>query len=548
MTNVEELLQYLDKSKVVVTTLDETPETVIQTFKPTTHQQDKLNELKEWYYSDSLFIVLDGAAGTGKTSIIDCFISNVVGGRKKIVLIAPTHKALNVVRPKINSNCEFITNASAIGMRPDDNLEKYDPTKTEFIIKANRAIEEYDIAINDEGSMIPAVVIEALEQSAIKEKIKILYIADEVQLPAVGEYISAVFKYPRITLTEIIRQKNTHPLTYLLAVMRENILDLIYDRVTINNVKYEWINILNQNSKVINEFEEGYCCISYDNIENYIHIFEEDKFTSKYLTFANKDVLKTNRIIRNRLYPNSTKFVEIGELFMAYSTISDDKLRYKLTNSIDYLITDIAESSLFFKNVIVENKKYNFKTEILQYDEKGDIEIKGYKATIQSEENNRIITQTIFIPNKDSYNTIGKEHVKYHNDNNIGVRWQMKPFYGSYKEFRSKLTLITDIFKDSIEFKHYDNTGSLLKIISKDLDRAYSITKHKSQGSTYKNTIVNIKETLDYLKLSIDPNVFYKRYGRAITDIDIKNEITFHLRLIYVALSRVTKISYIIIK
>jgi len=564
MNNIEYLLKY------ITTTTVETEEVVdtisIPLFKPTTHQLEKLQQLALWFESDNLFIVLNGAAGTGKTSIINFFIDNLTNynqileinktiSSSSICVAAPTHKALGVIRNKIDRNVDFNTVASLVGLRPDTSLELFDPTNVEFTTSATEVMAQYDIIIIDEASMINSKVLDTIYKISNKNNIKILFVGDDIQLPPVGEYLSGVFNNTTITLTEIIRQKDTNPIVYLLAILRNDIINAINSEDT--NLNYNFIAALQQQLENVNDKKEGYKCIKYEDILSYLNIFDEDTVNVKYITYTNKDVYNNNRIIRNYLYPNSKSFIERNELFMAYNTITDSELHTSLINSVDYKILDVEQTSIFFNYVEFKVKSYNarygdYKSNRLvyckpeQFKVENGVEFNGYKVLIQNTITEA--TQTIFVPDKSEYNKIAQEHFAYFNDNNKGFKhFQLKKIYGTYIQFRSKFTLITPIYICNGQYIHYDTTGAV-EIIKKDLDRGYAITAHKSQGSTYSSSIVNIKEILAALKTAINPDIYYARNNKPISKELIKNEIIFHLKLIYVALSRVTKISYIIIK
>jgi replication-associated recombination protein RarA len=64
------------------------------------HQFLKNDKLKE--------IILIGYAGTGKTTMITKFLNDIISNNiiNKIVIAAPTHKAVNIVKSKLFDNFE----------------------------------------------------------------------------------------------------------------------------------------------------------------------------------------------------------------------------------------------------------------------------------------------------------------------------------------------------------------------------------------------------------------------------------------------------------
>lgn len=58
-------------------------------------QQQAIDKLSDWYFSNELECTLEGYAGTGKTYILRYFLDNIVN--KSYTVTAPTHKALRVL-------------------------------------------------------------------------------------------------------------------------------------------------------------------------------------------------------------------------------------------------------------------------------------------------------------------------------------------------------------------------------------------------------------------------------------------------------------------
>jgi ATP-dependent exoDNAse (exonuclease V) alpha subunit len=99
-------------------------------------------------------------------------------------------------------------------------------------------------------------------------------------------------------------------------------------------------------------------------------------------------------------------------------------------------------------------------------------------------------------------------------DDSIG-KVRSRRFKELYK-FKEKVLLLNDI-----------TIGN--EYAAKDLDFYYGSTIHKSQGSTYNNVFINFKD------------IIYDNKGKVYGNLLLRN------KLIYVALSRTTKIANIII-
>ena len=62
-------------------------------------QQQAIDKLSDWYFSNELECTLEGYAGTGKTYILRYFLDNIVN--KSYTVTAPTHKALRVLESQV---------------------------------------------------------------------------------------------------------------------------------------------------------------------------------------------------------------------------------------------------------------------------------------------------------------------------------------------------------------------------------------------------------------------------------------------------------------
>ena len=74
--------------------------------KLTEDQLKIYNNLIKFINSEERELLLIGYAGTGKTTLIAKFINDITKKKlcKKIVIVAPTHKAVNIAKSKLFSN------------------------------------------------------------------------------------------------------------------------------------------------------------------------------------------------------------------------------------------------------------------------------------------------------------------------------------------------------------------------------------------------------------------------------------------------------------
>ena len=62
------------------------------------------------------------------------------------------------------------------------------------------------------------------------------------------------------------------------------------------------------------------------------------------IAWKNETVMMANKVIRDELFGTKTNIVEVGDILMAYRSISDAKQRYNIIeNSADYRVMEKSE-------------------------------------------------------------------------------------------------------------------------------------------------------------------------------------------------------------
>jgi replication-associated recombination protein RarA len=86
---------------------------------------------------DDYFMTLVGFAGTGKSTITQAIV-NKYKFKKKIVVSAPTHPAKEIIGDITKQNSETIQ--ALLGLRPDVDMDRFNPNKPVFGFKAEQKI------------------------------------------------------------------------------------------------------------------------------------------------------------------------------------------------------------------------------------------------------------------------------------------------------------------------------------------------------------------------------------------------------------------------
>ncbi|OLY90703.1 UvrD-like helicase C-terminal domain-containing protein [Cnuella takakiae] len=168
---------------------------------PTKEQKDALIAMEQFVQEDNTddFLILSGAAGTGKSSISSALIGYLNDRKVKYSIVAPTGRAARILGRKAKTVSSTI---HSLIYSPESDKET---AVVKWTPKPNRSVA-FTIFIVDEASMIPALPPkqkDSLFQSDdsllnhlaafVKDgnkKNKIIFLGDKNQLPPIGESTS----------------------------------------------------------------------------------------------------------------------------------------------------------------------------------------------------------------------------------------------------------------------------------------------------------------------------------------------------------------------
>jgi|WetSurMetagenome_2_1015567.scaffolds.fasta_scaffold67863_4 hypothetical protein len=474
---------------------------IVTHFPYTDEQLNIIEALVDFTYSNRKIILLKGAAGTGKSTVLKAVLEN----RRRhgaVVVTAPTHKAKRVI--------EHITGVKAktvhqlLKLRPNFNLDTFDINNIPFDTSSSgeEYIKNYSLVIIDEAYTINTGLKKLLEERASIFNVQIIYIGDPYQLPPVRESSSPVGNTKdQLELFEIVRQDKDSPLVHLLELAREDVR-----RNSAFAIKF----MLNNHTDIDSE-NRGFAIFdsrNKDNITNFnetvANFFKAKEFLSninyvKYAAFTNDTILSANHMIREGLLKHPENILTKDDLLTAYNTILDEFGNPIITNSEDYIIYSDGAGPVLYE---YEAKEFN---------------IKGYLVRLQNVADRSASPKNLFIVDHSipmnyvrflkTWNTCKQRAIKTRN-------WRRD----YYEKFKDKHLLIKTF---------YDDQGEVL--VGKDLDYGYALTIHKCQGSTYENIFVNAND------------IIYSKFGNFRADTNLRN------RLIYTALSRARKKAFILL-
>ena len=398
--------------------------------------------------NDDYFITLEGFAGTGKTTVINDIIKDLKF-KKKIAVSAPTHKAKEKIGEITKQNAETIQ--SLLGLRPNTDLEGFNPNKLVFEAKAEEKIQNYDVIFIDEASILNKAATRLIEEKALQHKVRIIYIGDRYQLPPVGEKLSKVFLLKHlIKLDTIVRQSDSNPNQKIIELARNDVRDGTDKLIPYLRAIQADMNGL-EGYKLLTK-EQYYPAL----LEKYYDSeYQQNPDLVKTLCWTNKAVFAINQYIRANLI-QSKDLIAVGDILMGYKPMSkelDVPPFYIpiIKNSVDYIVTEV---------------------EIIERGVAGRL-LKGYKVTVKD---GKI---PMFILHRDSYSEFVLEYNTRLDKAKTFRQW--KQFY----EFKDQVACLEPMFDDFGNF-----------VCDKDIDYGYAITVHKSQGSTYKTVGITLTDLL----------------------------------------------------
>ncbi len=162
--------------------------------------------------ADGTPFLLSGYAGTGKTFLSMRFLAQVEAQALCWTVVAPTHKAVAVLRDHLEQ----------VGLRPTwfpSTLHRLlrlklrrqgDLERCEETAQTAAALEHLGLVLVDEASMVDGPLLAILLRCALPFRCRLVFVGDPAQLPPVGERDSAVFSLAPVcqaSLTHVVRHQ-----------------------------------------------------------------------------------------------------------------------------------------------------------------------------------------------------------------------------------------------------------------------------------------------------------------------------------------------------
>lgn len=292
-------------------------------------QKEGIKKLNNFIKSDRKIFVLTGGAGTGKTTILKTLSNN----SKYLTIYGATisHQAKSILANSIGKKNVY-TIASLLGIKLNEETGEF---KKDLKTVPNIKYIKSGILIIDECSMInQSLMDEIIDQSF--HKLKIIFVGDINQIPPIGEEHSL-----SPTFEAYSNQNDYHQLT---QIMR-------YDD-SIANIGAEIIKGINGGEVNINRSAKNNVHFKVDldeTLDMFVEDFKKSPLSTKCITYNNHknrnplSVYSLNKLIRKKLYPDTTELITVGDIFTLYAPFSDVDDEIMAQNSESFRVLDFKK-------------------------------------------------------------------------------------------------------------------------------------------------------------------------------------------------------------
>lgn len=273
----------------------------------TEDQKAAMDYIKQFLDSECREMVLCGAAGTGKTALINVLLDELDESNVSYVCTAPTNKAVEVIAKSTNRQFDR-TIFSLCGLRLVD-LDDREPILEK---EGESKLEEYDLIIVDEASMVGTQLLAQIEADLVEHSyLKVIYVGDFCQIPAVEDSNRGLLQSPVFTLnygfmlTKVMRTALDNPIMKTVTAMRENISypGDAFAHDTETGVDGTGIYFYSEREAFMAKVYE------YFTSEEY----EKDSDYALAVAYRNISVDALNRVIRKKRYPGVEAEYVVGE-------------------------------------------------------------------------------------------------------------------------------------------------------------------------------------------------------------------------------------------
>ena len=397
--------------------------------------------------SETAFSLI-GSAGTGKTTIMKELIK-WLRPRKKYCLCAPTHKA-KLVLERLTGDYNTQTLHKLLALSPNIEILELDFRDLQFIVgKSEVNIPYKGVVICDESSMINDELFKLLNEKCKSMECKILFVGDKAQLrPVNSKDTSLVFNVKdRFELTKIYRQSDSSALMPIFQILRNNIITHFESEEG------------KEGSLVCTEDATDFIRYALPKFRKAMS--NRDILYTKIIAYTNNRVAGYNNCMKKALFRDDKEYHPL-EFLTGYENLEFNGTKF--FNSMDYIVTD-------------EPKKMD--VYIPEF-----MKLPGYELNLYDTTSD--IISPIFILSKEISSDYFHALAAKIEDIRLAAleqrsRIAANKLWGIYYSIIGSFTTPVDLcFNNRV-------------IRKKSFDYGYACSAHKSQGSTFQEIFVDIK-------------------------------------------------------
>ena len=461
-------------------------------YKLTSSQFAAFDAFKTFLSDPTQVLILKGAAGTGKTTMIAEFLKILSASKRPVTLMAPTGRAAYIIGNKCNFSASTIhraiyvlTNLKYVTRNIEEDLD--DAIHARFGLRKNNDCIDH-VYIVDEASMISDTFSEGEAFSFCSGKLltdlfsfaggrKIVFVGDYAQLPPVGMNFSPALD------GEYLKERF---LCNVSICMLREVLRQSEGSVMLNNAT-KVRDSIEKKSFVDFKLDDGCDVVvaNEDLLSPYFALFQDKpSVRSVVVTYSNCQALKYNSFIRQRYYGNAVPRLRAGDLLMI--TRNNYAYEYELFNGNIVLVESCQPDAE------VEVRPIQIKTgkNCIQM-----VELRFRKVVIKFNAGGKSVSLPIILLDNfldDPSGTLGS----------LLARALIVDFNKRLpKHINSRLSEIKKIMREKSNLSPEDQMlcEQYLDILNKDpyynaviCKYGYAITCHKAQGGEWDNVFVDM--------------------------------------------------------
>lgn len=423
--------------------------------------------------------LLDAHAGYGKTFLINRVIETVRKTRPDIIfgMTAPTHKAVRQLKKhsELKGSLDFGTIHRYLVLKevqkvdPKDSRKMYIAYEPDFNPERVKPIDEIDVLILDETSMLSHTLYEYIEDywRSRSGTLKIIFLGDSLQIPpvrakdepydpvtAIAIPFSAAQRQSRkimhITLDEPVRQSVDNPIFVYATALREQIKNqgIVCE---FSHTDDKGVEQVPRNAEAMKMLFMKYFCTEQ---------FKQDPDYVKVVAWRNDTVNVINGVIRKLIYGEEVlPRILMGEKLVLNKPIIRKK-KVVLASNEELEVTAISEVTVPVKYKLIERQNAMQAAASDGISNNGvkqcSEDFKVYRCNAVTPEGNLFVIDVL------------------HEDD-------MKRFEDLRKELEIKAKKTPDMFDRKEMWKQFFALDEPFANVNYN----YCLTAHKSQGSSY---------------------------------------------------------------